>query len=96
MLDAMRVVIADDHPLFRDGLRTIQFIVQAILYFNPLKIYLLLDLLCLVAAAIFMLLAYATHLLVFFLLAIGTLLVSILVFAIGLLAVQLKEIMNRQ
>jgi polyisoprenyl-phosphate glycosyltransferase len=82
--------------LFRDGLRTIQFIVQAILYFNPLKIFLLLVLLCLVAAAILMLLAYATHLLVFFLLAIGTLLVSILVFAIGLLAVQLKEIMNHQ
>jgi glycosyltransferase involved in cell wall biosynthesis len=80
--------------LFRDGLRTIQFIVQAILYFNPLKIFLLMDLLCLVGAAIFMLLAYATQLLVFFLLAIGTLLVSILVFAIGLLAVQLKEIIR--
>ena len=35
--------------LFRDALRTLQYIVEAILYYNPLKLFLLFSLICLVA-----------------------------------------------
>jgi glycosyltransferase involved in cell wall biosynthesis len=81
--------------LFRDALRTIQFIVQAILYYNPLKIFLLGSAICLVVAAMFFIAAMAMQIFTFFLLGVGTVLVSIIVFALGLLAVQLKEIMHR-
>ena len=37
--------------LFKDAMRTIQFIVQAILYYNPLKIFILMSALCMVGAA---------------------------------------------
>jgi glycosyltransferase involved in cell wall biosynthesis len=81
--------------LFRDSLRTIQFIVHAILYYNPLKIFLMISLLCIAGAVVLLLTAFLTQILTFFLLGIGTLLVSVIVFVLGLLAVQLKEIMHR-
>lgn len=40
--------------LFRDALRTLQYVVEAILYYNPLKLFLLFSLICLVAAAAMM------------------------------------------
>ena len=81
--------------LFRDSLRTLQFIIQAILYYNPLKIFLLVSLGCVGLSVVLFLLAWITQLLSLFLLGVGTLLVSLLVFSIGLLAVQLKEIMHQ-
>ncbi len=81
--------------LFRDSLRTLQFIIQAILYYNPLKIFLMVSAGCVLISAFLFLLAWITQLLSLFLLGVGTLLVSTLVFSIGLLAVQLKEIMHQ-
>lgn len=80
--------------LFRDSLRTLQYILNAILFYNPLKIFLLVVAGCLAASALCMILALLTHLLVFFLLGIGVAVASALIFAIGLLAVQLREIMH--
>lgn len=80
--------------LFRDSLRTLQYILNAILFYNPLKIFLLVTLGCLFAAAMCMVLALLTKLLVFFLLGIGIAVASAIIFAIGLLAVQLREIMH--
>lgn len=81
--------------LFRDSLLTIQFIVEAIVFFNPLKIFLLLSLLCVTSALGLFLAAILTAVHAFYYLGIGVALTSILVFALGLLAVQLKEIMYR-
>lgn len=81
--------------LFRDTLRTLQYIIEAILYYNPIKIYILLSLFCLLLSAFCLVGALATKLLSLFILGIGNIFLAILVFAIGLLAVQLKELMRR-
>ncbi len=79
--------------LLRDSLRTLQFIVQAILYYNPLKMFILMcagiglvSLLILVAAAIF-------HLLPALYVGVAGVLVAIAVFCLGLLAELLRQIM---
>jgi hypothetical protein len=38
--------------LFRDALRTLQYVVEAILYYNPLKIFMLFSPMCLTVAAL--------------------------------------------
>jgi glycosyltransferase involved in cell wall biosynthesis len=81
--------------LFRDTLRTLQYIVQAILYYNPIKIFLLLGLIALAVTA----LAVATAALTtpspaLTLATVGTL-VAITVFALGLLADLLRQIMTK-
>jgi glycosyltransferase involved in cell wall biosynthesis len=79
--------------LFRDGLRTLQYIVQAILYYNPIKIFLLLaaaalgvTILGALAAAVFgPLLLFVT----------AGILGAIGIFALGLLADLLRQIMTK-
>ena len=82
--------------LFRDSLRTLQYIVQAILYYNPLKLFLLIcGWLVLVAAAIAIVGAWsgwpwtgpAT---------LAALLAVVQVFCFGLIAELLKQIMSRR
>jgi polyisoprenyl-phosphate glycosyltransferase len=79
--------------LFRDSLRTLQYIVQAILYYNPLKIFLVLcallvsgSIACLGAATLFRWLSA-------FYLGIGGLIVAVIVFCFGLLAELLRQIL---
>ncbi len=80
--------------LLRDSLRTLQYIVQAILYYNPLKIFLLLCgailaffVICTVAALIWRLRSA-------FYLALGSVFLAVHVFCLGLLAELLKQIMT--
>ena len=82
--------------LWRDSFRTLQFIVQSILYYNPLKIFLLMSLICTVIAAISLVLGIVFHLTTGFMMATGALLVSILVFSLGLLADLLRQILSKQ
>jgi glycosyltransferase involved in cell wall biosynthesis len=82
--------------LFKDSLRTLQYIVQAILYYNPLKIFLVLCLVNLAFAVLCAVIAFLFHLRSAFLLGIGAILMSVLVFALGLLADLLKQIMDTQ
>lgn len=81
--------------LFRDSLRTLQYITEAIVYYNPLKLFALLSLLCLGTSFFLYMGALIFKLISIFLLATGTALLSIIVFCIGLLAVQLKQIMHK-
>ncbi|WP_096700320.1 glycosyltransferase family 2 protein [Magnetospirillum sp. 15-1] len=81
--------------LWRDSLRTLQFIVQAITYYNPLKIYLLMALLCSLISVVAFMGGLAFHLATAFLLCVGAMLVGILVFALGLLADLLRQIMAK-
>lgn len=81
--------------LLRDSLRTLQYIVQAILYYNPLKIFLLMCAAvsgiaagCLAAGAWFRLPEVVY-------LGIGGVFVAILVFGLGLLADLLRQIMAK-
>ena len=79
--------------LFRDSLRTLQCIVEAILFFNPLKIFIVFCGVMLVLSAI----CFAEDLLfghfVAFLLGVGCILLSFLMFGMGLVSVQLRQIM---
>ncbi|HZC96923.1 MAG TPA: glycosyltransferase family 2 protein, partial [Bradyrhizobium sp.] len=78
--------------LFRDSLRTLQYVVEAILYYNPLKIFLLFSLVCLVAAVVMMLVSLYFAIVTGVMLAVGAAMVSVVILAIGMLAVLLKQI----
>ncbi len=81
--------------IFSDSLRTLQYIVEAIIYYNPLKFFVLASLLCLGFSVFLYILAFILKLTSLFLLGTGAALISILVFCIGLLSVQLKQIMHK-
>jgi len=80
--------------LLRDSMRTMQYIIEAATYFNPLKIFSLFAFVCLCFAGLSLLGALALQLVSLFLLGVGAILLSILVLALGLLAVLLKQIMD--
>lgn len=82
--------------LFRDSIRTIQYIVQAINYYNPLKIYLLFAILCVFLSAVGFGASALWHLNSGFYLGIGGLLVSLIIVCAGLIADLLKQIMDKQ
>ena len=81
--------------LFMDSLRTLQYIVQAIIYYSPLKLFLMLTLLTILLAFTGFMASALTGLNVFYFLGIGGLLVSIIIFALGLLADLLRQILVR-
>jgi len=81
--------------LFKDSLRTLQYIVQAIIYYNPLKLFLLLTLITVALAISGFLAAAITGLNAPYFLGVGGLLMSIVVFALGLLADLLRQILVR-
>jgi glycosyltransferase involved in cell wall biosynthesis len=80
--------------LLRDSVRTMQYIIEAATYFNPLKIFSLFALICLCLAILSLGAALVFQLVSLFLLGVGAILLSILVLALGLLAVLLKQIMD--
>ncbi len=82
--------------LLRDTLRTLQYIVEAIVYYNPIKIFLLMS--GLVAAGSFasLVAGLITGLTIFYFLGAGGILTSILVFSLGLIAVLLQKIMAKE
>lgn len=81
--------------LFRDMLRTMQYIVQAILYYNPLKLFLLISGFIFSASIFLLVIAFFFKFFSAFYLGIGGMLASIIVFCMGLLADLLMQIMTR-
>jgi glycosyltransferase involved in cell wall biosynthesis len=81
--------------LFKDSLRTLQYIVEAIVYYNPLKIFLLVSLICGVMSVIMMVIALSFSIVTGIMFAVGTAMVAVLMFGIGMLAVLLKQIMDK-
>jgi glycosyltransferase involved in cell wall biosynthesis len=81
--------------LFRDSLRTLQYVAESATYYNPLKIFTLLSFFCLFMASLFFTIGVVWQLKSAFAAGVGCILLSILVFAMGLLAVLLKQIMDR-
>jgi glycosyltransferase involved in cell wall biosynthesis len=81
--------------LLRDALRTLQYVVQAILYYNPIKLFLLTSLsaaaVTLVLAAVALTVSSTTTVLV---IAIGSG-VSMVLFGLGLVADLLRQIMKK-
>jgi polyisoprenyl-phosphate glycosyltransferase len=81
--------------LFKDSLRTLQYIVQAIIYYNPIKIFLLMSLVCVGISLISTGIGIAFQLATGFMLGVGAFLVAILVFALGLMSDLLRQIMSK-
>lgn len=81
--------------LFRDSLRTLQYILQAINYYNPIKIFILFAFICILFSFIGFFMSAVFGLNSGFLLGIGGLLVSLIVMCFGLTADLLKQIMNK-
>ena len=79
--------------LFRDSLRTLQYIVQAILYYNPLKMFILVSALLFIGASAVMVVALQLDSLPAFYLAAGGYALVVTVFCLGLLAELLSQIM---
>jgi glycosyltransferase involved in cell wall biosynthesis len=79
--------------LLRDSLRTLQYIMEAVIYFNPLKAFLLLFVLLTIGGIGCFLIAALTHLNAPYYLGIGSLMVAVLSLCLGFLAVLLKQIM---
>ncbi|WP_375308430.1 glycosyltransferase family 2 protein [Bradyrhizobium sp. A11] len=82
--------------LFRDSIRTLQYVLEACTYYNPLKIFVLLAMMCTALAVVSLIGGIALQLVSAFVLGVGAILLSILVVAMGLLAVLLKQIMNQR
>jgi glycosyltransferase involved in cell wall biosynthesis len=80
--------------LLRDSLRTLQYIVEAITYYNPLKIFIMCSLLSAALGLACVPFAILFHIATLFVFGAGSLLIAILIFALGLLAVLLKQIMD--
>lgn len=81
--------------LFRDSLKSIRYILEACVYYNPLKIFTLLSIILIILSIIGFIFSHFVHINAGYILGIGGLLLSIVVFSIGLLAVILKQIMDK-
>ncbi|MGX1293930.1 hypothetical protein [Bradyrhizobium ottawaense] len=82
--------------LFRDSIRTLQYVLEACTYYNPLKIFVLLAMMCMALALVSLIGGIILQVVSAFVLGVGAILLSILVVAMGLLAVLLKQIMNQR
>lgn len=81
--------------LFKDSLKTLQYISEAAVFYNPVRIFGAMSLLLVV----FSMLLLAANIFIrsngMFLLSVGSILVSMVIFAMGLLAVVLTKILGR-
>lgn len=93
-IDYHKRVGASKVRLFKDSLRTLQYILQAATYFNPIKIFLLLSIVIFLLSVLGFIMTLLFGLTSTFYLGIGGFLTSALVFCLGLIADLLKQIMH--
>ena len=79
--------------LLRDSMKTLQYIVEAAIYYNPLKMFVLMAGIVLASSFVSFTLALIAKLNVFFYVGVGGIISSVLIFSLGLLAVLLRQIM---
>lgn len=79
---------------FKDSLKSLRYIIELCIYYNPLKFFTLLTIICVFLSVIGFLFSHYLKIKAGYILGIGGLLVSIIVFSLGLLAVLLKQIMD--
>lgn len=82
--------------LLKDSFRTMQYILQAINYYNPIKLFLLFTVFCLILSCLFFIFGLTTHLKTFFYFGVGTALCGLMVLCFGLLADLLRQIMDKR
>jgi glycosyltransferase involved in cell wall biosynthesis len=82
--------------LLRDSMIALRYILESCVYYNPLKVFTLLSVICIFLSIIGFLFSHFANIHAGYILGIGGLLLSIVVFSFGLLAVILKQIMDKQ
>jgi polyisoprenyl-phosphate glycosyltransferase len=82
--------------LLRDSARTLQYVIQTVLYSQPIRIFILASALLVVASFVSLALSLLTRLFILYIFGIGAALVALLVFCLGLLADLLKQILQQQ
>jgi polyisoprenyl-phosphate glycosyltransferase len=82
--------------LFKDSLRTLQFIVEAILYYNPIKIFLVFSGMLIVFGFAGLTAAFFSNLSLFYYVGIGCILLAFMMFGLGLIATLLKQILQKR
>ncbi len=81
--------------LLKDSIRTLLFICRAIMYYNPLKIFLLFSLACGVGGILGFVVGAVTGFAAPYYVSIGLVLMTLLMFGIGLIAELLRQILIR-
>ena len=79
--------------LLRDSMKTLQYIVEAAIYYDPLKMFVLMASIVFASSVVSFILALVARLNVFFYVGVGGVISSVLIFSLGLLAVLLRQIM---
>ena len=81
--------------IIRDSFRSLKYILESCVYYNPLKIFSALSVICIILSAIGFFFSHFVHIKAGYILGIGGLLLSIVIYSIGLIAVMLKQIMDK-
>jgi glycosyltransferase involved in cell wall biosynthesis len=82
--------------ILRDSFKSLKYILESCIYYNPLKIFTLLSVICIILSIIGFIFSHYVGIHAGYILGIGGLLLSIVIFSIGLLAVILKQIMDKK
>jgi glycosyltransferase involved in cell wall biosynthesis len=77
--------------IFRDSLRTLQFIVEAILFYNPIKIFIVLCMFSLLFSVVSFAVAYLINLDNGFFLGVVGIFTTLVIFSLGLLSILLSK-----
>ena len=81
--------------LFKDSLRTLQYILQAVNFYNPIKIFLLFTLFSTAIAACCFIAGVILQWKTLFALGVGSLLIALFSIGLGLVADLLKQLLDR-
>lgn len=81
--------------LFKDSKRTLQYIIEAIIYYNPIKIFILLSSFLVLLSILSFLIGFSFSLKTGFYLGSGFIIASLINFGLGLIAVLLKQILHK-
>ena len=82
--------------LFKDSMKSLKYIIEASIYYNPLKIFSLLSIFCIFLSIIGFLFSHFLNIKIGYILGVAGLLLATLEFSLGILAVLLKQIMDKK
>lgn len=89
-----RVGTTSKVKLFRDSLRTLQFIVEAMLYYNPIKVFIAISAFTFIGSIFLLAIGLFMHNLSIAIGGLNLTIASIFIFIIGLISVQLKQLLH--
>lgn len=81
--------------LLRDSLKSMSYILEAGIYYNPLKVFTFLTAMCILLGILGFIISHFLRINAGYILGIGGLLVSLIIFSLGILATLLKQIMDK-